>query len=766
MRLSRKAAPLTLALLAAVAGARADSLAVRLTVTTTLSHRNVPLDPEIDFAALIAAAGSSGVLDPNSIEVHNVATGAVVPHARSEDFAHGDRGRVAWVIADPGHSVFDIRFRTAPARPALEPQDFVPRIGTGDLLRYNGGSRPLVLSYPGGLQDLTGDGTPDLVGCWNYAHRPGRPWDGIICHAGTGPSENLEFGDLTRIRLVDTPESRKFTHVSHIYMNAAFADFNGDTRLDLVYTNRVKKRAVIVLDAGTRDAGGMPIFARSQSVRVPVPAWEACRAVDLDRDGAVDLVIDGYLVRNTNPEGWPFTPAKAVALDAGRKPCFLDVDGDGRLDAICLRGGKTAQPDGYRLAWRKNEGGDPPAFAPERELSSVGLEWCSGVAAVRRKPGPGILVQHDVFQRISFLELGEDSRAKPRFGPPRLLRSRSAVLALGDQAWPWFCDWDGDGDLDLLVGGGYGWPRIVINEGSDRRPVYSTAARIDAAGHPLRLLRNVILGEPTHEHDMGYPYPAFVDWDGDNLPDLLCPNETNRIFWYRNLGPRMRPRLGERTQLIVDGFPDSPGARRRSAARALIDTYPREKERPFFWRTGAAFADWNDDGLMDLVTLDSESRRATLFAQYRDVDGHLRLRRQGHLTLEDGRSIDDRLVSRSAHWTESFRPVDWDGDGAIDLIYSVAGAHHGTLEGGSIYLLRNVGTPRQPKFSPPTTLRCFGEPIRITNHGPNPWVGDVDDDGTPDVVACVEWSVYPFYSHAALAMKERPQFTLGKVTEN
>jgi hypothetical protein len=33
-------------------------------------------------------------------------------------------------------------------------------------------------------------------------------------------------------------------------------------------------------------------------------------------------------------------------------------------------------------------------------------------------------------------------------------------------------------------------------------------------------------------------------------------------------------------------------------------------------------------------------------------------------------------------------------------------------------------------------------------------------DGKPDIVACVEWSVYPFYSHAALMMKKRPAYRL------
>jgi hypothetical protein len=133
--------------------------------------------------------------------------------------------------------------------------------------------------------------------------------------------------------------------------------------------------------------------------------------------------------------------------------------------------------------------------------------------------------------------------------------SDSAVMSLSDQAWPFLCDWDDDGDLDMLVGGGYGWPRILINNGTSRKPAFSEPQFILSEGKPIRILRDEVLGG-KHWHNMGYPYPAYVDWDGDGLPDLMLPNETNRIFWYRNIGTRKGPRFGPRLQLICDGYPD------------------------------------------------------------------------------------------------------------------------------------------------------------------------------------------------------------------
>ena len=743
-------------------------VAVPFTITSPLPQDlgPIPISARLDLGAVIRKAGREGLLDPGSIEVVDLADGAAVPCHLAEEFAHGDEGRVEFAVRDPARTRYEIRFDTVPPgsrRPHLPARSRTPAVGAGDLLRHNAGEPRPVTLHSFGLVDLDGDGRPDLAGTWNYYHRPGEPRSGVVCHPRM-PYEGsrLHVGDPVRMRFRE-PGTSRLQPFPGTYQDAAFGDFDGDGDPELVFSADGGGRLQLYRVA-ERDGGGWPVFEPAGEVAVPVERTESLAVADLDGDGVLDLLLNGRWIRNLNPRGWPLEPAEAVDLGAGKRIACVDATGDGRLDLVGLRENPPAfsdHPDsdpawpGCTVFWRRRLPGEAPAFADPRPVRGLPPST-TRIAAAEDGGAVGLLAQHDLWQQLTFFELEPLADGSLQATAAGRAESISAVLALSDQSWPCFCDWDGDGTADLLVGCGYGWPRILRNTGSDAEPAWAAPELILAGGRPVRLLRDEIL-PGRHWHNMGYPYPVFADWDGDGLPDLMLPNETNRIFWHRNTGTRQAPRFGPRQQLVVDGYPDSEETR-REAGRLAADPdrpnhpYPADPSSPFFWRTGGAFGDLDGDGVCDLVTHDEE-RRLTHFVQYETAGGGRGLRKRDRLRLRDGREIDDSCVGREKHWTESFRLVDWNGDGRLDLIYNTAGSGH-------VYLLRNVGTPREPLFAEPRLLRCSGEPLAFTIHGPNAWPFDFGS-GRPGLVGCVEWSVYPFFAHAALEMDEHPDWQLG-----
>jgi hypothetical protein len=773
------------------------SVVLPVTIVSQLPAGNIPLDVEVDFARTLREAKISGVIDPNSIEVRNSKTGAIEPHAISPHISYGDVARVRWMVNDPAMKRFEIWFKAAEKRPVLRPRADTPLIGVGDLLRYTGPTaRPIAASLATNLIDVNGDGVLDIVNTDYYTTEPLWPeripdsWSPFLCYLGVDDGAPFHFGNNVRLRYRDKPDGKDQFFVGG-YMHADVADVNGDKLPDLVFASMQKSSEAskvpnvadyihIYINSGKHDAGGMPIFVYTDRVKHPKDHWGPVRVVDLDGDGAVDFTVGSlfsetnptaYFIRNTNPKGWPFKAAEAVTFSPGAMAGFLDVDGDGIKDSVCVAHDARFGTRAFcsRVVWHKGLGGNPPKYGPEQFFEDIQDELCEFVSPVDTGKQKGVLVSAGyIGEQILFYEL-----LPSKGGPPRFKRSEAravnAPIRGGDQPTPFICDWNNDGKWDILYGGGFGWVRVFLNEGTNEKPSLAPGIYATSEGKPINLHMNAFFpGLEGYFHDLGYVHPSFVDWDDDGLPDLVMSNVGNRIYWYKNIGTRSEPTFGPRQQVVCDGYEETPETtaltgRRLGAGTGKWQKTPPDDTSPFFWRARVGFGDLNGDGLMDLVTADASTLNKTtnnyadgisLFVQYRDKNGELRLRRDHVITLPDGSN------QINVRYQPSQTIVyDWDGDGLLDLI-----VNNGQTMDSAPAVLRNIGTKTKPKFDFPKRLACYGEELNgIAKHGPYYGIGDMDGDGKADLIASTEVGNYVFFRRTALDMKHPPATKFGKV---
>ena len=188
-------------------------------------------------------------------------------------------------------------------------------------------------------------------------------------------------------------------------------------------------------------------------------------------------------------------------------------------------------------------------------------------------------------------------------------------------------------------------------------------------------------------------HPAALDFDGDGLMDLIvgCADRPyNGIYLFRNIGTPNEP-LFDRAEWLGPGKKD------------------------------LVAADFNGDGKIDLVFSGG---------YFSDVRAN-RLSKPVAIKLPR-----DYHVGRDDLWF----PVDWDGDGRIDILagvsdwreygwddaFSAAGKWtRGPLH-GYVWFHRNIGTNASPAYAPPVQLKAGRETLdQFGSPSPNPvdWFG-------------------------------------------
>jgi hypothetical protein len=272
------------------------------------------------------------------------------------------------------------------------------------------------------------------------------------------------------------------------------------------------------------------------------------------------------------------------------------------------------------------------------------------------------------------------TKFQPKFKEDTLMFS--SIYADGyigtNSSYPATCDLDGDGDLDLIIGGFNGL-LFYKNIGDSTFPVWQ---KIDTLFAGV----NSQIGTDAK--------PAFADLDRDGDLDLLVGigeslfggPSAGITMGFRNIGSKRAPEFIKDNSLI-HGLQD-----------AGLNSFP-------------ALADLDSDGDSELLI----GRDLSSFLYYANT-GITNPR----WTLNTTRFA---MVETKSYWKNPTF-CDLDGDGDLDLIY-------GTSD-GALYFYKNIGTPASPQYQFDSS---YFQVIRINGGASTVSLADYDNDGDIDMLS-------------------------------
>lgn len=315
----------------------------------------------------------------------------------------------------------------------------------------------------------------------------------------------------------------------------------------------------------------------------------------------------------------------------------------------------------------------------------------------------------------------------------RHLQQINPNLKSGCLSVPMACDWYGTGNRDLVVGTAAGFVEVYRYQNGHFLP----PQRLKAGGETLRITAGE-LGSIQGEMEArwGYVNPWAADWDMDGDLDLLLGTVTGEILLCENTGSRTHPSLAAPVRITVDW------GSRRPAYPEGIRYAPAPDALVVEWRSRPVVMDWNHDGLPDLISID-ESGYLACYPRYRRADGTLGLKPAEH-PFVDERGNPLRFCANErpgANGRIVFCIADWKHDGLPHIIRN-GGSPDGknNLNSGSnfayLQCLRVDASHR-------ATYRWRGEMvpphiISLQAHNSSPFALDVDGDGQLDLISGCE----------------------------
>jgi len=614
----------------------------------------------------------------------------------------GQRGKLVWNHRQRGNrpSYYLICFDVlAPGSVARVPrQGFV---GDGSPRRVPQAS-PLTGTLNSALatDDWDGDGLTDIVFGSGFGYLL------LFRNRGTLSEPKYPTGEYlfdTEGRLIDAG-----------YMsNPEIADFDGDGVNDLLightggkviwYKNIGTNSDRRLVPRGHVQADGAmiitPVRPNPEAPHYKADYAPGVEAVDWDGDGDTDLILGGYITGylwyyeniGREADGTPKltfrgplkTDGKPIDTIWGAKPCAVDIDEDGDLDLLSGCYGKSAggsNIDMPYLLYYENTGD-----RSHPKLTRSKLDYVDGEPRAKKnlnvcaQPRPldfngdgltdlivGDFVSVRLLQNVG---TAQAPRWKMRLleAPWGLAKFCAREVAVG-QITSQLIDFNNDGRWDVVTAprDSEAPPLLFLNRDSGTEGVFGPPLPILPPGQNIR--HPAPYGDPWN-------YTYLYDFDGDGDDDLLWADHPGYAYLHENTGTNQDRRYDTKgLQLMtVSGTPIRVGP----------EPVPLDKVEDFTRmqgsRAGIAAADFNEDGLTDIVMSD-----VFVYVYY-------------FLNQGDNRNpvfADGVKVGNAGHRAKVM-VCDMDADGWPDLLCSPA----------KLVWFRNLGPHPGRLFGPAQTLK-------------------------------------------------------------
>lgn len=283
-------------------------------------------------------------------------------------------------------------------------------------------------------------------------------------------------------------------------------------------------------------------------------------------------------------------------------------------------------------------------------------------------------------------------------------------------------DIDGDRDLDVVLSNDAPDPKVVyLNDGKGHFSIGSTF------GRPEWATRNATVADLNSD---GRPDIIVANRDDKNPANYVCLNRghgrfnSSCILFSRESATTITAADFNHDGLIDLAAPNRDGGQSYVYLGGANATYSNLKRIPF-GPAGSTIrmtevADFNVDGLLDIVAIDDERRGVTIYFGQKD------------------RTFSSGTALNSGGTPYALAAKDLNGDGMIDIIV-------GHVEASSTIYFNNFPRNVQPSSTVPSTLplnsaeRLDIGPWTSVNFGDNKGtvygfaIADVNRDGLPDI---------------------------------